>query len=113
MEKVRGEFTDLLRRLETALTQAQVTGDNQEKKHRCDKLNWGKKSDDLTFLSTKCVMLQGQERVAPRKSCYYYNFPTEHSQTFPKLRSVNVARHFEQTISLQKNVEAGHDKLRR
>ena len=31
VEKVRGEFTDLLRRLETALTQAQVSGDNQKK----------------------------------------------------------------------------------
>ena len=67
MEKVRGEFTDLLRRLETALTQAQVTGDNQEKKHRCDKLNWGKKSDDLTFLSTKMCHVTGARKSSAKK----------------------------------------------
>ena len=58
-------------------------------------------------------MLQGQERLAPRKSYYYYNFPSEQSQTFPKTKSSNEAKQLEQTVSYQQNVETGHDKFSR
>ena len=55
-------------------------------------------------------MFQEQERGAPRKSYYYYNFPSEQSQTFPKIKSAKETQKLE---PYQQNFEAVHDKINR
>ena len=77
MEKVRGEFTDLLQRLETALTRAQVGGADwgqSNKNPRHDKLNWEKKTDDLTYLFIKMCHVTGARKACAQKKLLLLQF---------------------------------------